>query len=186
MIILEGPDNAGKTTLSLELHRVFGWPVEHSNKPELLQYEGPDREFMAYMHSIQHLSPKAIIRDRTYAISENVYGPIVRGQSMLGVYQEQSLKYLAQTQIPLVYCRPPLKNILATTKKEMKGVCENHMAIVNRYDSMIELLEDCGMFVFRYDYTKPDAWNKLTRGLLTHINQYNYMKDSVHDYFKDI
>lgn len=186
MIILEGPDNSGKTKLSLELHRCFGWPVEHSNKPDLIAYHGHDKEFMAFMHSIQHLSPKKLIRDRTYAISENVYGPIVRGGSMLGVFAEQSLKYLANTQTPIVYCRPPLKNILATTKKEMKGVRENHIAIVEHYDKIMQTLEDCGAFVYWYDYTKPNAFDQLVKRLVAHIRMFNLTEDKVNDYFKGI
>ena len=184
MIILEGPDNSGKSQLALDLHRIFGWPVEHSNKPELIAYQGHDREFMAYMHAVQHLSPKAVIRDRTYAISENIYGPIVRKQSMLGLFAEQSLKMLVSTQTPIVYCRPPEKLILGTTKKEMPGVVENHRTIIKQYDAMMELLEDCGAFVYRYDYTNPASWNLLTRNLMSHINQYNYIEDSIHEFIK--
>ena len=186
MVILEGPDNSGKTQLSLDLHRMFGWPVEHSNKPDLEAYQSHDKEFMAYMHAIQHLSPKALIRDRTYAISENVYGPIVRSASMLGVFREQALKFLANTQTPIVYCRPPVELIMATTKKEMDGVRENHSAIVQRYDKIMDTLEICGAFVLRYDYTRPDAWGKLTRHLMAHIRQFNKTEDKVNDYFKGI
>lgn len=186
MIILEGPDNSGKTQLSLDLHRMFGWPVEHSSKPDLIAYAGHDKEFMAFMHSVQHLSPKALIRDRTYVISENVYGPIVRGGSALGLFQEQALKYLANTQTPIVYCRPPNKLIMATTKKEMKGVRENHEAIIQRYDKIMDTLEVCGAFVLRYDYTRPDAWNRLTRHLSSHISSFNKTEDKVNDYFKGI
>lgn len=182
MVILEGPDNSGKSTLGVDLTRLFGWPVEHSKKPELDEYEGHDREFMAYMHAVQHLSPKAVIRDRTYAISENIYGPIIRKQSMLGLFAEQSLKMLASTQIPIVYCRPPIPLILGTSKKEMAGVVENHRAIIKRYDEMMELLDDCGAFVYRYDYTNPSSWNLLTRNLMSHISQYNFIEGNIHEF----
>jgi len=68
MIIIEGPDNVGKTTLANQLAKDLGVEVVHSIKPTDFQ-AGVDRlNWMA--------SNPLIIYDRVSCISEAVYGPI--------------------------------------------------------------------------------------------------------------
>lgn len=182
MIILEGPDNSGKTTLANKLIRAFNWPIEHSKRFEPGEWVGNDRDFMAYMHSVEQIMSKRMIRDRVYAIGENVYGPLLRGQSLLGVFANQSLMNLANTQTPIIYCRPPKSFITATKKKEMDGVIENHPRIIERYDNIMSALEDAGAFVYRYDWTADGAYESLLKHLVVHMNMFNLAEDKIHEF----
>ncbi|XAO54147.1 thymidylate kinase [Yersinia phage vB_YenM_P744] len=185
MIIIEGPDNAGKSVLADKISKLISWEVVHSVKITLDNYAQEDKEFMAYMNAIRHLNPERIIRDRTYAISENVYGPIIRGKSLLGVYSGRALHSLANTQCMIIYCRPPTKFILDNNDRDqMDGVIKNHLQLVEKYDSMFSVLDTAGAFVHRYDYTDSLAWNKLSKSIISHVQLFNIAKDEIHEFTK--
>jgi len=154
MIIIEGPDNSGKSTLGAYLQKNLQVPLVHSIKPD------PAWNFsQALEQSIMQLLPQRLIRDRTYAISEYVYGPICRGGSALGPMHQKALENLMHYGHLIIYCRPPDNVILNNGDREqMEGVVENHLAIIHRYDRLINELESCGVLkVIKYDYTKSSA-----------------------------
>lgn len=104
-LILEGPDNAGKTTLCKDLQKmcpdVQGWhaggrPV-NDEIPGLLR-----KQFGMAMRD-------DMILDRVTAISEQVYRPGKLGDqeyaSWLGMVVEQ-------VNCVIVYCKPPIDNLL--------------------------------------------------------------------------
>lgn len=185
MIIIEGPDNSGKSELCRKLSLLIKWEVEHSKVPNLEQYEGEDKEFMAYMHALRHITPAPLIRDRTYAISENVYGPVIRNKSMLGVFSGRSLHYLANSQCLIIFCRPPTKKIVSDkARDQMDGVRENHLQLIERYDKIATVLEDSGAFVYRYDYTDKKALDKIVHAVRTHANMFQLSQETIHDFIK--
>lgn len=134
MIIIEGPDNSGKTTLGAKLQRDLEIPLLHSIRPP----KSSDEQ-QVLQHSYAQLTPKRVILDRVYAISEPIYGPICRGKSDLGKLGENALMDLMSRDYLVIYCRPLDKVILKNDgRDQMEGVLENHEAIIRAYDRAFE------------------------------------------------
>ena len=74
IIILEGPDGSGKTTLANTLAKQTKYPVKHCVQPK----PGESGMFGMYLDLIK--SNKNLIMDRSW-YSEMVYGPVMRGTS---------------------------------------------------------------------------------------------------------
>lgn len=151
MIILEGPDNSGKSTLAARIKRDLKIPVIHSQKPS---EDWTSR--MVYEHCLKQLAPRMelSILDRVTAISEAIYGPICRGESALGNYQAEALLDLWQRPYAIIYCRPSDETILDNKGREqMPGVLENHKKIIEAYDRVmddISIFSSC--YVMKYDW----------------------------------
>lgn len=149
MIILEGPDNAGKSTLGAYLSKELRAPLIHSEKPD------PNwTQLECLEHSTRQLRPQGAILDRIYALSECVYGPICRGASALGDKHPEALLDLYHRPYLVVYCRPKMETILRNNgRDQMPGVLESHRDIVEAYDV---LMEEVSRFahcrVIRYDW----------------------------------
>lgn len=95
MIICEGPDNSGKTTLANELAERFGL--------EYCKSRGPGTNYDWWMQILTD-SPEAlseVVLDRFY-FSELVYGIIVRGRIKLDPQQREVVESLLTTAQPLV------------------------------------------------------------------------------------
>ncbi|MNB69349.1 SPBc2 prophage-derived uncharacterized protein YorR [compost metagenome] len=84
LIILEGPDGAGKTTLAQQLSMSTGYPVQHRSKPKT--EEEKQQMFLEYEQMC--MSRENIIVDRCW-YSEMVYGKVMRDQSYIS--QDQML-----------------------------------------------------------------------------------------------
>lgn len=72
-IILEGPDNAGKSTLAKALSEAMGWNTIHAGGPPKNEAETKER-----LHTDFDLMQRKMIMDRSFIISETVFGPITR------------------------------------------------------------------------------------------------------------
>lgn len=142
MIIIEGPDNSGKSTLAAQLRRDTGLPVIQSSRPS------PDLNFVqVYQHCLYQVAPKEklAILDRVTAISESIYGPICRGESALGMYQRDALLDVWNRPYTVIYCRPEDSVILDNKgRDQMPGVLENHQAIIAAYDRLMDDLARFG------------------------------------------
>lgn len=149
MIIIEGPDNAGKTTLANKLSKRLGLPVVHSVRPKRGDSEG-----VVLSHSNSQLQPQNAILDRVYAISEWVYGRVIRGKTALGHFHSQALLDLYHRPYLIIYCRPEMETILNNKgRKQMAGVLEHHQKIVEEYDYiMTDLNRYSHSTVVRYDW----------------------------------
>ncbi|AUM59768.1 thymidylate kinase [Pseudomonas phage PMBT14] len=170
MIILEGPDNAGKTTLGEYLAKQLQTTVRHSERPDP---KWNPVECLA--HSSRQLRPQRAILDRVYAISEPVYGPICRGQSSLGDQGAKAILDLYHRPYLIIYCRPPSSVILKNDGREqMDGVIDNHAAIIAGYD---KIMTDIAMFsrctVVRYDWTNRTSLPQLVETCKRHLLKFD-------------
>jgi len=176
MIILEGADNSGKSTLGKKLAKKFHLPLVHSSRPKgnLLPLE-------ILSHSNNQLKPSKTIQDRVYAISEYVYGHVIRGKTDLGAHHAIALEDLYSRDHLIIYCRPNLKTILKNVGREqMEGVIDNHPELVNEYD---ELMVDIGRYsnnkVVRYDY-ELDPINYVYERVADHLSKLYSQESSIH------
>ena len=142
MIIFEGPDGAGKSYTAEKLMPFY-------NDAILFRSKGPTtrEEFLSRMRdafALHYSNPlKTIFCDRFPAISEPVYGPILRGSSKLNDYDlEDWLARLKANGAIIVYCRPSNETLLNVNleSKEHKSpefveqVKAKRLAIIKKYD----------------------------------------------------
>lgn len=152
LIVIEGPDGAGKTTLIEALRknaeryfliaRSSGYPKDDETAHRYVKA-------MGRLSSLMH--PTHIVCDRYIPISELIYRPICRGAFY--PFHPDQLRWVDR----IIYCRPPIEFILKnlTVNEQMKGVSERIEMIVAAYDDFME--RECP-YATRYDYTRssPD------------------------------
>lgn len=88
VIVLEGCDGTGKTTLAAELKHQHGYDVVHSGR-----IPDPAEELAEQYRSILERRPGKTAFDRSF-ISELVYGPLRDGRSRLTAHQVAELTFL--------------------------------------------------------------------------------------------
>lgn len=152
MIIVEGPDNSGKSTLA--------WQLAEDLKRVLINNRQRPRnqeDIIAYSLDVYKMDQRwPLIMDRWAVISEPIYGPICRGTRILdpgvGWFLTEVLKPT------IVYCRPSDARLLDFGERgQMDGVKENAIELIKAYDKMIK-----PDFVYNYE---TDDYQSLLRKL---------------------
>lgn len=169
MIVIEGPDNSGKSTLGEYLSQQLQTPLRHSEKPN------PEWTALeALEHSCRQLRPQQAILDRIYVISEYIYGPICRGRSALAEQHARAMLDLYSRPYLIIYCRPRMDTILRNGGREqMEGVLDNHQKIVEAYDSLMEELARFSCCkILRYDWQSLGDKNRVLHQAQIHMTKY--------------
>ena len=151
MIIIEGMDNSGKTTLLNYLHETLELPWVKSPGPEHLS--GLSREdWFSWIDA--SLSPDNIfyLYDRHPLISEVVYGWVLRNYNAFSDTDFHEKLLLACPLI--IYCRPPKARIFSFGNREqMLGVIEQKERLLQNYDIHMQFLKNKGFEIVTYNYT---------------------------------
>lgn len=170
MIIIEGCDNTGKSTLAEKLSKDLGIEVQHSVRPDPSLAPHNIME-----HAKRQLRPRRIILDRVFAISEYVYGRVIRGQSLLKEHHGDAFMELYQRQHMIIYCRPSDKVIQDNKgRDQMEGVVDNFPKIIAEYDDLIKELEQFykGPIVC-YDYTSRSSYGIILELAKIHLKNFD-------------
>ena len=151
MIIVCGCDNSGKSTLALQLAedlKIFH--ARSFRKPKSLQ------DILDH-HRWLSECPAQVVTDRHLAISELIYGPIIRQNSFSNLTEAKRVTSLQTTY--LVYCRPPFHTMVSTLgqRKQMDGVLDRFHALSKAYDELMEILQPD----FTYDFSNPHHYQEL-------------------------
>lgn len=181
MIIVEGPDNSGKTTLIDKLSKEF-------SLLKLVPYKkGPPKNaediFMnswCIINGALGFHSKRVISDRISLISEDIYGPICRKNNLWdGEYfpRKQKLLNSLKTIDPFfIYCRPPDSVVLNfdtheeksyDTQEHIKRISESKALILNAYDNYFYRWYNYNFF--RYDYTNGKHYTELCQQLKEYL-----------------
>lgn len=160
IVILEGPDGAGKSTLAKALQAEFPKSVLLHNGPQA-GLSSTDL-YNAYFTQLRKAAQQPVILDRCW-VSENVYGPIHRGVSRLTPWQTQSLEAEALgLGALLIMCRPSFKKCLVAFESGREEMLKSRDAlwdVYNTYESV-----KTGLPTVIYDYrlwpNKPEAFIK--------------------------
>ena len=157
LTIVEGVDGSGKSTL------IKGWRSSKLFYFHTLASTGPPPKREVLQAELAWLArlPRSItlICDRHRLISEPIYGPILRGRSMLGLE-----KTIGETLIDLgaqiVYCRPTIEviveNVRASQAEQLDGVWDHLAELVEAYDrTMDELSNFVSVFEYNYHLSSP-------------------------------
>lgn len=103
IIIIEGPDGAGKTTLANKISEQTGFMLLHRTQPKT--EEDKKRMMDEYVQVIK--ANKNCIMDRCW-YSEMVYGPIMRDASVISFVQMYELEnLLARNGALIIHCTAP-------------------------------------------------------------------------------
>lgn len=160
IIILEGPDGAGKTTLANELAETFQLPVYHEGPPPA--GEDPFKYYGAKLLAVRHTGA---VLDR-FALGERVYAPIFRsGDPFADVGWRAYKRIETAANVMTVLCMPNYEtahgNWLSRKKSEMF-----QDRYENIYNGFAALGAECDAL---YDYTKPEHH----RGLFSMLGEWS-------------
>lgn len=177
IIIVEGMDNAGKTTLCQFLAKQL--------RAVYIKVERPRRavDLLAYQHILETANAYSgmVVTDRHVAISEPIYGPICRGKHDL---KQEEIDLCANRFQALIYCRPPLALIMKTIaeRPQMSGVEEHTEQLVEAYDiwwrqQLRARQKHAGnesLFLYHYDFTEelPRMGEDIRRDLVDMLNHH--------------
>lgn len=170
MIILEGFDNSGKTTLGRQLSNIYNYAYVHSPGP----MDGGIRLENYALREIAN--PKPVIYDRFPVISDQVYAPIIRNlpSTFTVSKQGQIIKelFLAYPHI-VIYCRPKDKTILNFGDREqMEGVKTSSKELIEAYDQLFYGDDTFTPHFITYDYEK-DPIDKVLNAIMPYIIRRN-------------
>jgi len=157
MIIIEGPDNSGKSSLANTLSKHLGIIVHHSGGPPRTDTEIVERNEFT-INTLQ--SKNRMVFDRVPCISDQVYGPLIRGYT---VFSADHLVQLSQDlDHPIIYCRAPTRVLMEVehghvshghdTPEHLRGVMQNTKRIIENYDKLMAAIPH-----ITYDYTSSGS-----------------------------
>lgn len=110
MIIVEGFDTSGKSTLALKIAGRLGWPVLHTGGPTT-----DEADVVRCLVRSESRMRQQCVQDRVTHISESVY-------SMTAFPYKAALALSAIKNIPphvmVIYCRPPTEFLLEALQSE--------------------------------------------------------------------
>lgn len=157
MIIVEGFDCAGKSTLAIKIGLAINAPVLHPG--------GPTRDetdvVACLLRSLSRMKQRCV-QDRVTHISESVYSMLPRPKH--AVLALNAMREVAHAEL-IVYCRPPTEVLLEAlrehsckeheTQTHVDRVLEEAPTLIRLYDTVMHLAAMyAGCRVIRYDRTK--------------------------------
>jgi hypothetical protein len=163
MLIVEGPDGGGKTTLVTQLVERLRWPrARRAVNSDMTPLTTDLWEWIDY--SIREENPRWIY-DRHALISAMVYGPVFRNPmntDMLEQTDRFNYKFqdLITRQKPIIiFCLPPLNELLWNLHVNRNQPAEmQRRQVINLYWSYKAMICTSGMLspatALEYDYTQ--------------------------------
>lgn len=185
MIVLEGPDGSGKSTLGRILANIYDTTLFHPGS-------APSTEMLREVSTqCLHKLKQGFICDRVNQISEYVYGPIMNNRNLVSDYELKGFIDLCRSNFwPIIYCRPEGIEHMADnqtedperdTEENTAKLKLNHRALVERYD---QALNFCDMeHVFIYNYKAKGELKRLLTFLSGYNKALNPHRPSVDEYF---
>lgn len=155
MIVIEGPDGAGKTSLATKLHHQLDIPFAPKASDSKT---GPVKELTDWVDNdlLTWGSQEVKIYDRYPLISEPIYGPVIRG----GVPEKMTSQWMRsrintfRSMALVIWCLPPFefvdKNVTNSADNQMEGVSEDIDALWALYAVATHTWSGTGIV---YDYT---------------------------------
>lgn len=165
VIILEGPDGGGKTTLANHLRDRYGYQIRKTNQPR----PGEDL-FTSYTQSLMDALNdwRPSVFDRHY-LGECIYGPIMRGEDRLGEMGRTLIERLcAANGVTVLICKPNYSTLVEAweaKKGEDYLKTQGQLTAVNdayqrQYDRLNNFLHESSPFRL-YAYDRHTAYRVL-------------------------
>lgn len=164
IIILEGPDNAGKSTLAKKISERLNIEVVHPGGPPKNVAE-VIRNLGEQSYAFNQGNIVSFIYDRVTCISDSIYRNNIGYKRLFESFQSDLIASIMAQQVMVVYCRSSLTRLNdfsnhGIKEHETAEVVEFAKANVNRiiadYDKMMESIS-----CIHYDFESPDADAKI-------------------------
>ena len=145
-IIIEGPDGAGKTMLANKLRDQTGYMLLHRSQPKT--EEDKIKMMDEYLQVLK--SGKNCIMDRSW-YSEMVYGPVMRGVSIISYPQMYTLeKQLAHAGGLIIHCTGSLQTLwkrcitrgedYIVDKDTLAKICNGFETVMNEVPHLVPVV----------------------------------------------
>lgn len=172
MIIVEGPDNSGKSTLIQQIKKDFGINEipRMAHGPANGSKDLWDRTYQIIDAATKAKSHRIII-DRFTLIGEDIYGPILRHVNLWDKMPQEKIKFWKATNLLdpfIIYCRPPeevimdMKNHVIKvydTPEHVRRVNQKQELIIHAYDNYFANWKSYNFF--KYNYKDPESYKQL-------------------------
>lgn len=168
MIVVEGMDNTGKTTLVKKLAKEFDLKIVKSPGPVDQGLENS----LKWMRKTLENNDLQVIYDRYPLISERIYGPIIRKNDVLAPYWIKLVRKFLDREPILIYCRPPIDDILNFGEREqMEGVVERAKELVELYDEYMKWFsKKMGTRLVVYNYRDSNSYANVRNRVSIYLN----------------
>lgn len=178
MIVIEGPDGSGKTSLLHNLLDEFPEIEEHARASASVGGPLPDIQDWAKNDLLTQLVQPLSFYDRHPIFSEPVYGKIIRNyvHPWFNTEEASGLGQMLIERSLIVICLPPIENVLKNVgvNDQMSGVVDHIVDIYHVYRSMlVGLAEVFPMNIFHYDYTVDTDYGQLASVVEAHQARWN-------------
>lgn len=157
MIIVEGIDNSGKTTIAKHIAETLGIDYVHNT---IIPRGSPNEDLSEWIMFIEEslMNPFTRVFDRHPILSERIYGPALRGRNLLATTDYFST--LMEKAPIIVYACLPIEQVVETfdERPQLSRVLENLPTLIEAYDRLMVEIENYGIEVYYYDHTLPLAF----------------------------
>lgn len=164
MLIVEGPDGSGKTTLAKKISEEFG--IEYRRAPSLSSVDGPDLAVYDWWRQQVNANDTAVY-DRTFFISELIYQLASRDRELI-VTPKMMMDGMTDMWIKGVYwifCSPAWDTtlqIIRSQPEKLKGVTERDLQKIHWayrvVGNLVDLASPVG-HVYKHDFTAEPSWD---------------------------
>lgn len=177
MIIIEGPDNAGKSTLAQQLSKAIGIPIHHSGGPALNDEE--------IIHRAERIfdtgNVRPLLYDRVPFISDYVYRTVM--QDKPSPFTDKNLvdryiRRMKKLHPVVILCWPPIPVMMALesherspheTEEHFNKVKDHQEQLIHSYSQLFVDIPH-----YKYDYTAPateDQYATILLACIRHIGK---------------
>ena len=159
IVVLEGCDGGGKTTLAGWLRDMHGYTIVKTGPPE----PGGDltRTYIDALHDAMVRTGRTVF-DRLH-LGEAIYGPLLRGVDRIGIEGLAMIERdIALRNVRLIICAPPWDALVAGWASK-EDVLKNVIQLKYVYDAYLAHAARLG--VAPYDWTAPNA-QEVLKGLI--------------------